>query len=165
MNYYLISILLKTIALFPLYILYMFSNFLYYLAYYVIKYRRKVVRQNLKNAFPETSDKCRRTIEKGFYHHLCDIFVETIKLLHISDYEINKRIHIKNGNILDEIARNGQSVILLLGHFANWEWVTVITKCCHISTLNGQIYRPLRNKLFDNLALKICTHAHATTRS
>lgn len=155
MGYYLVYIWLKTIALLPLCILYVFSDFIYIFVYHVIKYRLFVVRQNLKNAFPEANEKCLRAMEKGFYHHMCDVIVETVKLLHISDREVSKRIRIKNGEVLDEIARQGQSVILLLGHFANWEWVTAVTQCCHISTLNGQIYRPLRNKLFDRLMLKI----------
>lgn len=145
---------MKTIALLPLGVLYIFSDFMYVLMYHVIKYRRKIVKINLKNSFPDYSEKELLKIEKEFYHHLADCFVETVKLLHISDAEADRRINVKNGEWIDELSSDGRSVILLLGHFGNWEWVTAINRHFH-TPFPGQIYRPLKNLAFDRLMLKI----------
>lgn len=153
-KYRLIYIIMKTIALLPLGVLYIFSDFMYVLMYHVVKYRRKVVKINLKNSFPDYSDKELLKIEKNFYRHLADCFVETIKLLHISDSEADKRIVVKNGELIDELSSDGRSVILLLGHYGNWEWITAINRHFRISN-SFQIYRPLKNHAFDRLMLKI----------
>ena len=139
----------------PFWALYLLSDFLYLLLYYVIAYRKKVARTNLRNSFPEKTEKERRTIEKNFYRHFCDYFVETIKLLHISDEEIQKRIVFENPEILQKEMDKGQSGFLFLGHYGNWEWVTSLTLCFGKEIQLGQIYRPLRNKAVDAIFLKI----------
>ncbi|MEG0992419.1 MAG: lysophospholipid acyltransferase family protein [Bacteroidales bacterium] len=142
-------------ALLPLRVLYVLSDLLYFPLYYVMGYRKKVVRRNLKNSFPEKSEKERRTIEKQFYHHFCDYVVETIKLMHISDREMKRRFRFTNSEVIHELASDGKSIFLMMGHYCNWEWVPSITRWVPDQLLMAQIYRPLSNKAADKFFLKL----------
>lgn len=142
-------------ALLPLRVLYVLSDFLYILIYKLVGYRLKVVRTNLSNSFPEKSASELKKLEKEFYHHFCDYFVETIKVLHISEKEIEKRITFKNTELIKELMKDGNSVLLYLGHYGNWEWVPSITRHFQNGEKLGQIYRPLNNKAVDDIFLKI----------
>ena len=142
-------------ALLPLGGLYLFSDMAYFIVYYVIGYRRKTVRHNLELVFGTSDRKRLGRIEKKFYRHLCDCMVETVKLLHISDKEIDRRVDVTNGELIDGIVRSGRSVVLFLGHYGNWEWVQAIIHHFHEPLVGGQIYRPLRNKVMDRLMLKV----------
>lgn len=153
--YYIVYAVLYLHALLPLKVLYIFADILYIPLYYIIRYRVKVVRNNLKNSFPDMNTKELTQIEKEFYHHFCDYFVETIKLLHITDSEIRERITFDNMDIVKDLMEDNKSCIMFLGHYANWEWVPSITLEFTDGTLLGQIYRPLKNKAFDNIFLKL----------
>lgn len=153
--YHIVYAILYLHALLPLRVLYILADILYVPLYYVIRYRLKVVRNNLKNSFPDKSKKELREIEKEFYHHFCDYFVETIKLLHISESEIRDRISFSNMDIVKDVMKDNKSCIMFLGHYGNWEWIPSITLEFTDGTLLGQIYRPLKNKAFDELFLKI----------
>ena len=91
---------LKALAILPYRALYFLSDLIYPLLYYVIRYRRKVVHANLVNSFPDKSEKEILDIEKGFYRHFCDYVMETVKLLHISDEEMRKRMRFINCDII-----------------------------------------------------------------
>ncbi len=153
--YYIVYAILYLHALLPLRVLYILADILYIPLYYIIRYRLKVVRRNLKNSFPDKSKKELRVIEKEFYRHFCDYFVETIKLLHITESEIRDRISFNNMDIVKNLMKDDKSCIMFLGHYGNWEWVPSITLEFTDGTLLGQIYRPLKNKAFDELFLKI----------
>lgn len=153
--YNIIYAILYIHALLPLRILYILSDLLYFPVYYIVRYRRKVVKQNLANSFPDKSEKELRKIERNFYHHFCDYIVETIKLLHITNKEIQERITFKNIELVAELMKDGNSAIMYLGHYGNWEWVPSITLEFEKDTLLGQIYRPLKNEVFDKIFLKI----------
>lgn len=142
-------------ALLPLRILYVFSDILYPIVYYIARYRRKTVRKNMKTAFPSKSFQEILRIEKDFYRNLCDYWFETIKLLHISDKEIQRRFRFRNIELVNRLMSDGNSGMMYLGHFGNWEWVPSIALWVDASITLAQIYRPLRNKLFDRLFLKI----------
>lgn len=143
-------------ALLPFRLLYVLSDILYILVYKIIRYRLKVVRINLANSFPEKTDKERQAIEKEFYHHFCDYIVETIKLLHVSNEEIQKRMVFENVDLVKDLAKDGNSVLLYMGHYCNWEWVPSINLLFdNNKILLAQIYKPLKNKSFDDLFLKI----------
>lgn len=147
--------LFTCLARLPLRCLYLFSNLGYYIVYYIVRYRRKNVRHNLELVFGTSDRKRIIRIEKKFYRHLCDCIVETVKLLHISDEEIDRRVDVTNGELIDGIIRSGHSVVLLLGHYGNWEWVQAIIHHFHEPLVGGQIYRPLRNKAMDLLMLRV----------
>lgn len=157
MNYFLYYILLGVWCLFsllPLRIHYIISDFLFWLLYKVIGYRRRVVWKNLSASFPEKSEAELKEIERGFYHFLCDYFVETVKMMTISKKEIKKRMVFKGTEDLDEVIESGQSIALYLGHYCNWEWVTSMPLWVTPKVQCGQIYHPLENKYFDKLLLR-----------
>lgn len=157
MNYFRYYILLGVWCLFsllPLRIHYIISDFLFWLLYKVIGYRRRVVWKNLSASFPEKSEAELKEIERGFYHFLCDYFVETVKMMTISKKEIKRRIVYKGIKDLDEVIESGQSIALYLGHYCNWEWVTSMPLWVTPKVQCGQIYHPLENKYFDKLLLR-----------
>lgn len=146
--------LFSTLALLPMKALYGLSDLMYLLFYKGIKYRRKVVRCNLRNSFPEKSEEELRSIEKDFYHQLCDNIVESIKLLNFSDKEAIKRIKVSGAEIVDRKIEEGHPVILFLGHYGNWEWVPAVTQHYHVD-ISAQVYKRIHDKAFDRLMLKI----------
>ena len=149
-------------ALLPLKILYILSDILFFPMFYIVRYRRKLVYQNMKDSFPEKSEKEIRRMEKAFYHHFCDYIVETIKLLHSSDKETRKRVKFHNTEALQEIVDNGGSCLMLLGHYGNWEFVPSVTLWMRKgSVIFAQIYRPLKNKWFDRFFLKLRGRYHS----
>ncbi|MDO6737164.1 lysophospholipid acyltransferase family protein [Wenyingzhuangia sp. 2_MG-2023] len=131
----------------PLWFLYGVSNLLYYLFYYVIKYRRSTIRKNLKLCFPEKSDKERLIIEKKSFHHFLDIFIEMLKGFGIPQKEIDKRYKYINPEVFREIEGLNKSVILLGAHYGNWEWLFNINH--HTSLQCYGAYKRLKNKHFD----------------
>ncbi|GHU80616.1 acetyltransferase [Bacteroidia bacterium] len=166
MNRFLYSIiygLCFSLAILPLRLLYLFSDVTYCIIYYIIRYRKKLVRKNLGNAFPDKSPKEILIIEKAFYHHFCDYFFETIKLLNMSAARMKKHFVFKNEELIQYFLKQGKPVILLLGHFGNWEWVTSITLWIKADEelVVGQIYRPLRNKISDRIFLRIRKSFHS----
>lgn len=150
--------LLNTLSLFaklPLWALYPVSTFAAWLLRDVVRYRRKVVEDNFRAAFPEASAENVRTWTRQFYRHLCDTFLEAVKLLGISDDEVDRRIKVFNPEIVDDAIAEGRSVVLFLGHYGNWEWVPAIVRHFHSNAEMVQIYHPLTDKVFDRLMLKI----------
>jgi KDO2-lipid IV(A) lauroyltransferase len=144
------------LSLVPLRGLYVLSDGLYYLIYYVARYRRKVVRKNLTNSFPEKSTVEITAIEKKFYAMLCDYFFESVKLAGISKKDILKRMTFEGLERVDELAGEGRSAAFYLSHTFNWEWITSFPM--HIRSKEvvfGQIYHKLANKAFDRLFLKL----------
>ena len=141
------------ISILPFRILYLFSDLIYVLVYHVIGYRKKTVRENLLIAFPEKSDKERTEIEKKFYHHLCDLFLEMIKTLTISKEEMDKHFVLPNLDVLKEMERDGKSIALLTSHYASYEWsVSVNNK---LSVKGYAIYKKIANVYFDKLVRDI----------
>ena len=156
LGYHLIYGILKLHALLPLSVLYFFSDILYAITYHLVRYRRKMVRRNLTNSFPEKSLKEIVTIEKEFYHHFCDYFFETIKLLHISDEEMKRRMTFHGMDVLVE-AMKDKSCIMYLGHYGNWEWITSIGMHVPSEIVTAQIYQLISSKSFDEIFKKIRT--------
>ena len=105
----------------PFRVLYWFSDFLYLICYYIVGYRKKVVRNNLKNSFPNLSDTELKSIEKKFYRHFTDFLVESAKSFSISENEIMKRCSIINPELPNSYYEKGRSLMILCGHYNNWE--------------------------------------------
>ncbi|MDH8701011.1 KDO2-lipid IV(A) lauroyltransferase [Dysgonomonadaceae bacterium PH5-43] len=152
-------IIVYLLALLPLSVLYAFSSFLYLIVYYIVRYRRKVVRKNLINSYPEKSTKEIISLEKRFYLHFCDLFVETFKLTNISPTTMLKHFEFKNIQVLDELYENNQSMVLYLGHYGNWEWTTFARaaqpKEHHHEYKSYSVYHPLNSVAFDEFMLKL----------
>ena len=121
LNYLLLG-LIWLISRLPFPALYFFSDINFFFIYHVFGYRRKVVRTNLCNSFPEKSSKEIIILEKKFYHHLCDLLMEILKIRGISKKQLLKRVHFKNTELLDELYQKGKSIIAVTGHVGNWEW-------------------------------------------
>lgn len=147
--------LLYLMSLLSLRIHYVFSDIIYLLVYRIVGYRKKVVRRNLINSFPNKTTEELRQIERKFYHWLCDYFVETVKLITMSKDEIKRRITFKNYEAVNEAIEKGQSCALYLGHYCNWEWVTSLPLWLSDKAQCGQIYHPLENHEVDRILLKI----------
>lgn len=145
------------LSLLPLKVLYFLSDILYYLVYYILKYRRVVVRDNLVNSFPNKTTKEIVKIEKEFYSFFCDYIVETIKLLSISKDELKSRMSFSGIDDIEKemISKNRNFCFVYLGHYCNWEWIASLPYWTSDDFLCGQIYHPLRNKAFDKLFLKL----------
>lgn len=148
-----------TVSLLPLRMLYALADVAFVLAYYLIRYRRKVVRNNLTTSFPEKSETEILQIEKGFYRWFCDYIFETIKLLSISRSELERRFTITNSEEVEACFREGQSVAGILGHYCNWEWLSCVGIALPENRRVGLIYHPLRSKSIDQLFLKIRSSA------
>jgi Kdo2-lipid IVA lauroyltransferase/acyltransferase len=146
-GYYIFYAVNWLITLLPLGVLYLLSDLLYFILYYVIRYRRKVVHLNMKNAFPEKSEKEILAIEKKFYKHLSDVFIETFKLTHMGRKELEKRYTIENTELLDRLYTEGKDVIAVLGHYNNWEWMNTVPLYLKYKCVS--VYKPLKNKHFD----------------
>jgi KDO2-lipid IV(A) lauroyltransferase len=132
----------------PLWILYIISDFIYLLLFYFPTYRRKVVETNLKNSFPEKTPTELKSIEKKFYKHLADLFIETFKLIHMSKKEQHKRFTYSNLAIIDKLREEKRDIIAVLGHYNNWEWSTMLPDYFQYKTVI--IYKPLQNKYFNS---------------
>lgn len=146
---------LKTFALLPLGVLYGLSDMAAFVLHRCVKYRRAVIRKNLHAAFPEKSEKEIRRIERGFYRHLTDVSVETLKMLHISDRQVRRRVRLSNEHLVAEALQGGHPIILYLGHFGNWEWVPAMTMMLSEPKKMGALYLPQREALMDRIIVKI----------
>lgn len=145
--------LLWLISILPFRLLYAVSDGVYVLIYYIIGYRKKVVASNLRLAFPEKTDKELALIRKKFYHHLCDMILESIKSITISEAEIKKRYRFTNLEEIHKLEKDNKSVILLMGHYASWEWVFILQ--AHVNYRGYAVYKQLSNKYFDALVKRI----------
>ncbi|MDE6702538.1 MAG: lysophospholipid acyltransferase family protein [Muribaculaceae bacterium] len=146
-------------ALLPFWLLYRVADITFPVLYHVIRYRRKTVAANLRESFPEKSERELKQIERKFYRNFADYIFETIKLLHISDKEISKRMTFENLDIIDRYTKAGRSVAVYFSHCGNWEWGTSVTLHSALpinkEVLFAQVYRPLRDKWADGLMLKL----------
>lgn len=146
------------ISLLPFGVLYALSDVAYLLIYRLIGYRRVVVRNNLTTSFPEKNIDEIKDIERKFYHWFCDYFFESIKLLSISNRELNRRLHVLNPEVHEQWFRQGRNTAAFLGHYCNWEWLSRVGKDMNQERRLCLIYDPLHSKPFDSLFLKIRTY-------
>jgi KDO2-lipid IV(A) lauroyltransferase len=151
--YLLVYPIIWLISILPFRLLYLFSDIVYFLVYRIVKYRKKTVKENLALALPHLSDEERIIIEKKFYHHMCDVFLEMIKTLNISKNEICKRFVFKNIEVYKELEKQGKSIAIICSHYANYEWIISLNYYSDFSSYG--IYKQLKNPYFDKLVHKI----------
>lgn len=149
LTYYIFRAMVALFSLIPMRVLYVISDGLFYLFYYLIRYRKKIIENNLKTSFPEKTEKEIKEITKGFYRNFCDIFLEGIRGLSLSKEELVKRYRIVNADILLPYYNEGKSVITVGSHFTNWEW-GVLSASLQVKHKTLGIYKPLTNKLIDS---------------
>ncbi|MBF1081885.1 MAG: acetyltransferase, partial [Prevotellaceae bacterium] len=146
------------ISLLPFRVLYILSDIAYWLIYKLWGYRKLVVRNNLVSSFPEKNIDEIKDIEHKFYHWFCDYFFEAIKLLSISDRELNRRLHVVNSEVHEQWFLKGRNTAAFLGHYCNWEWLSRVGKDMNQDRRLCLIYDPLHSRPFNNLFLKIRTY-------
>src|SRR5690606_2484985 len=151
--YLLVFPLLWLVSRLPFGIIYFISDGLYLLLYYLVGYRKKVVRANLELAFPKKSKEERLEIEKKFYRHMCDIFLEMVKTLGMGVEEMKRRYSYTNLEVLHALERDQKNCIVMLPHYASWEWVLSLD--ASVSSKGYGIYQKLQNPYFDQLVRRI----------
>lgn len=139
------------LALLPFRVLYILSDGLYLLMFYVVRYRRKVVRRNLRNSFPEKTETELRNIEHQFYHYICDYLLEEVKMLRISFEELCRRMKYENKELFLTMLEKYNGIVLLIPHYANFEWIIGMGSIMQSGDIPVQVYKPLRNKYIDEM--------------
>lgn len=142
-------------ALLPFSVLFAISDGLYVLLRYVVGYRKKVVRTNLRNSFPEKTDRELRTIEREFYHYLCDYLVTEVKMARMSAQDIISRMTYDNFEAFGDRAKQGRNIALLIPHYANYEWLINIKLLVPEEYQILHIYKPLHNPYIDEMLKRI----------
>ena len=170
LNHSLVGIMIG-ISYLPFWILYRLSDLMYLIVRYAVKYRYKVITQNLVNAFPEKSEKEIAGIRNRFYRHFCDMLFESLKMYSISEKQIEKHIQFKGYKKSYEFFEQGKSIIILASHYNNWEWCSSVqVKVNHLILM---IYNPIRgNYAMEKFLLHSrekwggkCIPVHQTARS
>lgn len=136
--------------------MYILSDVLYVVLYHVTGYRKKVVSENLKRAFPNKSEAWRRSTQKKFFRHLCDIILESLKMRHMSLKDYKKRCVFSNAEEIEKAYNNGKDVILVAGHTNNWEYFSGISTITKYKCLT--LYMPMKNKYFDRFFIRSRSH-------
>lgn len=148
---------LYLISLLPFWLLYLIADALYFVLYYLVGYRKQVVQTNLMNAFPEKTPEERKIIEKKYYHYLANLLVETIKMLTISEKEVLRRMKPEDDSLDQMVAdyfKHGRSIIGAVGHYGNWE-LAALRFSLTTDEERVIVYKPLANKVSDNLFKKV----------
>ncbi|MEO1548737.1 MAG: lysophospholipid acyltransferase family protein [Bacteroidota bacterium] len=151
--YLLVYPILWLISRLPFRLLYALSDGVFFLLYYAIGYRKTVVRENLALVFPDKAVSERIRIEKAFFKHMCDMFLEMIKTMGISHAQLQKRFTFENLEVLHKLEAQQKSVMVMYPHYASWEWSIALS--AHIMSKGYGIYQVLENKYFDNLVRSI----------
>ena len=152
-GYYIVILVVRVLTLLPLEIFYIFSYPLFFVLYIFPGYRKKIARINLTNAFPEKSLKAIKSIERKFYLHMADLFIETVKEANLSEKTIRKRYKVTNPELPESLIASGKDVLAVGGHYNNWEWLTFAPLYMKVPTII--IYKPLENKRFDKYIFNI----------
>lgn len=137
----------------PFWVIYGISNMVFFLLYYLLGYRKKIVFTNLRRSFPEKNEKEIKSIAKASYHNLADIMVEGIKGASMNERQITRRYKFLNPDLLDGAFKKGQSIILVAGHYNNWEWAALAPPFFfqhHIVALYKRLHNPYLNSYMKN---------------
>jgi Kdo2-lipid IVA lauroyltransferase/acyltransferase len=142
-------LLILPISLLPYPILYLFSDFIDLIIFHLIGYRKEVIFTNIKKSFPEKTEREQKLIVRNFYRHFCDLIFESLKGFTISEKHLKNRMKVRNPEVLNRFYDEGKDVILVGGHYNNWEIFAsgIGLICKHIPI---GIYKPLNSSYFDN---------------
>ncbi len=146
--------MIKLLSRLPWAALYAFSAFLYFLAYYVVRHREHVIREQLEKVFPALSSAEREAIHKQFLRNFCDVSVELLKSVSMSEDDMRRRMRVINGELARQYLDAGQSIMFMTSHLGNWEWLL------HGVTLQlgypvDAAYKPLHDAWAERLMLKL----------
>ncbi len=144
--------LLWIISVLPRWLFYGFSDVVFFWAYRVIGYRKKVVRSNLELVFPEKSKAERQKILIAFYRHMCDMFLEMVKTMNLSKAAVKQRYTVQNIEVLQELEKE-KSILIVCSHYANWEWNVSINN--YVDAKGYAVYQRVGNPYFDRWIRKV----------
>ena len=149
-SFFLLYPLILLISYSPFWLLYKISDGFFILVYYVFGYRKSVVLTNLKNAFPDRSDKEIKEISQNFYRYLCDLIVESLKTITWNEQQVQSRVTMHGVEMLNELYDRGKSIVIVMGHLGNWEWAGpgFSLNCKHQLYV---VYFPLTNPYFEKI--------------
>jgi KDO2-lipid IV(A) lauroyltransferase len=149
---------LYLVSILPYWLFYGLSDVFFFLLYYVIGYRKKIVLQNLRNSFPEKNEKELLKIRRKFYRYFCDLFLETFQTLTMSRNFSLKHCGMSEGtkNLFDDYYARKKNVIIVMGHYGNWEWAGNTFSILFKQQLYV-IYHPLANRYFNGLIIRMRT--------
>lgn len=153
LTFYPIYFFISGFAHLPLKIQYFFSDFIFLIVYYIVRYRRDVVKTNLEKSFPEKTEKERNKIAWKFYRHFCDYIIESVALIGMNANEITKRYKYSNIELVNNLYDRGKGIILAIGHYNNWEWYAGLQ--LHTKLQIVGIYKPLSNPYFNKLIISL----------
>ncbi len=140
------------ISILPHPLFYGFSDVVFFFVYRVFGYRKRVVRENLELVFPNKSKKEINRIEKDFFKHMCDMFLETIKTMALTKEQVRRKYKILNIEVLQELEKE-RSILILCSHYANWEWNVSINN--YVNSKGYAVYQKITNKYFDAFIRKV----------
>lgn len=145
---------LKLLARLPFPLLYGLSNFLAAFTFHIVRYRRAVVLDNLKLAFPDWEEKKRKKTARDFYFHLADLILESLKSLHISEDQVRKRLVLDNPEVFDKLKKQGKGVMIVWGHYTNFEWMAMGLPLL-IPQDTFAVFQPLSSECFGKTVVQI----------
>jgi len=146
--------MIKLLSRLPLRVLYAFSTFLYLLAFYVVRHRRDVIREQLQRVFPDLSEAEREAMHKRYLRNFCDVMLEVLKSVSMSDAEMRERVQILNLELAWRYLDAGRSVMLVTSHLCNWEWLLQGVSLQLRYPLDAA-YKPLHDQWAERLMLGI----------
>ncbi len=150
--YIIIFPILWLLSILPFRVLYLFSDFISFILFRIIGYRKDVVLNNIKIAFPEKSEKEVRKIRRQFFKHFTDVFMEMIKSITISEKNVHKRFVFEDVDVINDLYKKNRSVIVVGSHYANWEWMVSLNNL--VKHQAYAVYTPISNKYFEKMMLK-----------
>ncbi len=153
-GFYIVKVFAYLVSIVPLGVLYAIADLLYVLNRYLIRYRQEVIQANLRYAFPEKSDKELNEIANRHYRYFTQLLVETLKLYTMSARNVKRRVRILNPEVIHDFASNDQSIVLVMGHYGNWEFLGLAMSSTFERPIMCALYKPLKNHRFDKLLLK-----------
>jgi Kdo2-lipid IVA lauroyltransferase/acyltransferase len=148
LTYYLFRVFIALFSIIPFRILYIISDGIFLLVFHLIGYRKKVVYENLRNSFPYKSATEIKEIAVKFYHHLADVFIESLKAFTMTEEDVIGRYRFMNQEILDDFYKKGRQILVVAGHYNNWEWAGIASGKQMMHRPVG-FYKPLTNKYVD----------------
>ena len=148
--------MIKILSRLPMRALYALSAFLYFLAFYVVRHRDRVIREQIGKVFPDSSEAEREAIHKQFLRNFCDVLVEVLKSASMSQDDMRARVQIVNLEVARRYLDAGQSVMLVTSHLCNWEWL-LHGVALQLGYPVDAAYKPLHDQWAERLMLKIRT--------
>jgi len=140
------------ISILPHRLFYAFSDVVFFIVYHIIGYRRKVVISNLNLVFPEKNTAEINRIEKAFFRHMCDMFLETVKTMGLSKGQVKRKYKVLNIDVLRKQEKE-RSILIVCSHYANWEWNVSINN--YVNSKGYAVYQKIGNKYFDDFIRRV----------